>query len=85
MDYKEHTIREVIKFVIATLSSPTTFLYKKPGELEFKFMKNIEKATKTMDREDAEYMIKQYHHVTGDDEFELVVLPLHVKYSLIEE
>ena len=84
-DINKYTIKRIIKFVIATLSSPTTYLYKKPGELEFKFMKDIEKATKTMKREDAEYIVKQYHYSTGDDGFELVVLPLLAEYSLIEE
>lgn len=84
-DLNKHTIKRIIKFVIATLSSPTTYLYKKPGELEFKFMKDIEKATKTMNREDADYIVKQYHYSTGDDRFELVVLPLLTEYSLIEE
>lgn len=85
MELNQHTIKTIVKFVIATLSSPTTYLYKKPGELEFKFMKDVEKSTKTMKREDAEYLIKQYYHVTQDYDFELVVLPLVIEYSLVEE
>ena len=85
MELNKHTIKTIVKFVIATLSSPTTYLYKKPGELEFKFMKDVEKSTKTMKREDAEYIVKQYHYSTGDNGFELVVIPLLTEYSLIEE
>ena len=85
MNYKRHKIKSIIKFVIATLSSPTLFLYKRPGEIEYTFVKDIEKATKTMAREDAEYIAHQYPYYTGDKEMELVVLPLLVEYSLIEE
>lgn len=85
VDYKKHKIKSIVKFIIATLSSPTMYLYKKPGEIEYTFVKDVEKATKTMHREDAEYIAHQYPYYTGDKEMELVVLPLLTEYSLIEE
>lgn len=81
---KQHRIKTIVKFVIATFSSPIMYIYKKPGENEFKFMKDVEKATKTLEREDAEYIIHQYHYNTGDD-IDLVALPLMIEYSLIEQ
>lgn len=85
MNYKKHNIKSIVKFIVATLSSPTMYLYKKPGEIEYTFVKDVEKATKTMHREDAEYIAHQYPYYTGDKEVELVVLPLLTEYSLIEE
>lgn len=85
MNYKKHNIKSIIKFIVATLSSPTMYLNKRPGENQFKFVKGIDGATKTMNKEDAEYIVHQYHYYTGDEDLELVVLPLIIEYSLVEE
>ena len=73
-----------IKFVIATLSSPTMYLYKKPGEYEYKFYKSIGRALFTIEREVAQMLLDEYKQVTGDD-IELVVLPVEIEYELVNE
>ena len=73
-----------IKFVIATLSSPTMYLYKKPGEYEYKFYKSISRAIFTVEREVAQMLLDEYKQVTGDD-IELVVLPVEIEYELVNE
>ena len=77
--------KRVRKYVIAALTSPTAYLYKKPGEYEYKFFKNIEKATKFLERFDAEIFLKEYYEATGDDNLELIVIPVDVSYELIKE
>lgn len=77
--------KKIRKFIIAALSSPTTYLYKKPGEYEYKFFKNIERATKFLERFDAEIFLKEYYEATGDDDLELIVIPVDISYELIKE
>ena len=82
---KKHTVKKIRKYVIATLSSPTLYLYKKPGEYNYSFSRNIETATKTLDCFDAEILLKEYFEATNDRDIEMVVLPLDVTFELIEE
>ena len=83
----KHLEKKKRKYIIGALSSPTMFLYKKPGEYKYQFVKNIEKATKTLDRFDAEILLKEYYQATGDNPsiFEMVVVPVDITYELIEE
>ncbi len=81
----EHLEKEIVKYVIAALSYPRTYMYKKPGEQQYRFFKDIEKSTKFLDRQDAIDTIKMYQRFTGDNQLELVVIPLKVKYIMIEE
>lgn len=81
----KHLEKRIRKYVIAALSSPTMYLYKKPGTQEYKFFKDIEKSIKFIDKEDAEDTIRMYQKNVGDVELELVILPLEIDYYLIEE
>lgn len=81
----KHEIKKKRKYVIAVISSPIMYLYKRPGVYEYCFYKNIEKATKTIDRFDAEILLKEYYQVTQDHKLEMVIIPLDVTYELIEE
>ena len=73
-----------IKFVIATVASPTMYLYKTPGEYKYRFYKRINKALYTKDREVAQMLLNEYKHVTNDD-IELVVVPVQISYDLVKE
>lgn len=79
-----YCVLKEVKFVIATLSSPTMYLYKKPGEYKYKFFKSVNKALFTTDRNIAQMLLNEYQQVTGDD-IELVVIPVVISYNLIDE
>ena len=77
------TLKE-IKFIIATVSSPTMYLYKQPGEYKYCFYKRINKALYTEDRSIAQMLLDEYKYVTNDD-IELVVIPVQISYDLVKE
>lgn len=79
-----YLITREIKFVIATLSSPTMYMYKKPGEFQYKFYKDIRKALFTLERDVAQMLLDEYKFYTGDD-IELVVIPVEISYALVNE
>ena len=78
------SILKEIKFVIATLSSPTMYLYKKPGKYEYEFFKRINKALYTQDREVAKMLLNEYKQITNDN-IDLVVIPVCIEYALVDE
>lgn len=82
----KHIEKEIRKYVVAVLSeNEAMYLYKQPGKPNYAFFKDIEKSTKHLTREDAVDTIKLYKNQLGDTSLELVVLPLDVRYTLIEE
>jgi hypothetical protein len=80
-----HLEKKIRKYVIATISSPTMYLYKKPATQEYHFFKDVEKSIKFLYREDAEETIKMYKRFTMDTELDLVVLPVEIEYYLVQE
>ena len=82
----KHVEKEIRKYVVAVLSDgKAMYLYKKPGQPHYAFFKDIEKSTKHLTREDAIDTIKLYKSQLGDTQLDLVVIPLDVRYTLIEE
>lgn len=73
-----------IKFVIATVTSPTMYLYKTPGEYKYRFYKRINKALYTKDREVAKMLLDEYKQITNDN-IDLVVIPVCIEYALVDE
>lgn len=83
---KEHLEKTSSKYVIATLDSPTLYMNKIYRQKKYVFTANIELATKFMSKSVAEIMIDYYRQdMYGIDNKELIILPILVKYCLLEE
>lgn len=78
---KEYLEKELNRYVIATFDNPTNYLVAK-GNCTYSFIDNIQIATKFTRLQDArdvyDSCIKAYC-------FKLVILPLKIRYLLIEE
>lgn len=85
MDEIKHVEKKIRKYVIITVSHPFAYLYKKPAHQEYYFFNNIEKATKFLNKKDAEETIFMYYRFTNDTKLDLVVVPIDITYELIEE
>lgn len=74
------------RYVIASLSSPICYLRKTGiGDWSYTFTEDIEAATKTLSRSIAEDIIHLFYLDTRLKDMELVVVPVEIKYSIIEE
>ena len=76
--------KKITKYVIATLDNPTLYLKKIYQQKKYVFSEDIEYATKTMSRDVAKIILDYYYSDTGDD-IELVIVPVEITYSLINE
>lgn len=76
--------KQIRKYVIATLSSPTRYL-KSLHFGRYCFVEDIEGATKFLSKKLTNKMISYYIADTGDSDVELVVVPVEITYSLIKE
>ena len=85
MEEIKHLEKKIRKYIIITVSHPFTYMYKKPACQEYTFFKDIEKATKFLNRKDADETILMYYRFTNDTELDLVVIPVDITYELIEE
>lgn len=81
----KHEEKKIRKYIIATVTDPVTFLYKRPGKPEYNFFKDVEKSIKFVSRQDAQDTINMYKWHTSDNELDLVVIPVDITYELIEE
>lgn len=70
------------KYVIASVDDAAYLVYKND---KYSFVKNISYATKFTNRDIAKKYIKFYAIDTLDNEYKLIVLPLIIEYSLLEE
>jgi hypothetical protein len=75
--------KEVRKYCIATLTTPTLYI-KSLGMGEYVLVNDIEQATKTLSRKIASQVLNYYKYDTGDTQ-EIIVLPLNIKYELVNE
>lgn len=76
--------KQQIKYVIATLDTPTRYL----RSLHFgkwEIVEDIEIATKTFEKEDAESLLKYYREDLHDYEKELVIIPIIVTFEIMNE
>ena len=83
MKWNERTVK---KYVIATLGSPTRYLCKAGIQhWKYSFTINIDRAIKAFSSSVAEDMLTLFYKDTGLTEIELVVVPIEINYSIIEE
>ena len=71
------------RYVIATLSSPTTYLIFKDDNITF--TKQISRATKTAGRATANAIKNEFYAYTGMTDIDLVVLPIKISYEILKE
>ena len=71
------------RYVIATLSSPTTYLIFKDDNITF--TKQISRATKTAGRTTANTIKNEFYAYTGRTDVDLVVLPVKISYEILKE
>lgn len=76
---KEHLEKELYRYVIATFDLPTNYLVAK-GNCTYSFIDNIQFATKFTNINDAKQVM-----MSCTDTIDLVILPMKVKYVLLEE
>ena len=78
---KEHVERELNRYVIATFDNPTNYVVCN-GNYNYSFIDNIQLATKFASKYAAEEIYKSVYSKLGID---MVVLPMVIKYVLLEE
>lgn len=76
--------KSIVKYVIATLDTPTFYLHKALQRSDYNFTDNIEAATKCADKNIANTVVEYYRLETGDNT-DLVVVPLEISYCLVNE
>ena len=76
--------QELKRYVIATVNVPTAYL-KSLHFGNYCFVDNLLEATKTVDRKVAEQMKNYFYQDLGLNNIDLVVVPLNIKYELINE
>ena len=72
----KHLEKQVIKYVIATLDTPTEYLITREGKNSL--TDNIIRATKTTSKKVAK-------DIANGINMDLVVIPVEISYSLIDE
>lgn len=77
----EYLEKELNRYVIATFDNPTNYLVAK-GNCTYVFIDNVQMATKFIRKEDAKEV---YDSCMRNYNFQLVILPLKIKYLLTEE
>lgn len=80
---EKHIEKVVKKYVIATLSSPTTYLVSRHWG-NWYFSDDIGIATKAMTKKVAEMIRSNYYYDFGAD-VELIIVPVEIEYRLINE
>jgi hypothetical protein len=76
--------KKVTKYVIATLGAPTMYVKKVYQQKKYVFTDDIEYATKTISKDVAQIILDYYYSDTGDN-MDLVIIPVEITYSLINE
>lgn len=77
----EHVEKELKRYVIATFDNPTNYIVCN-GSCTYSFIDNIQMATKFATRYVAEEV---YKTICQKYDFDLVILPMSIKYVLLEE
>lgn len=82
----EHNVLTIKKYVIANFDEKTKYLRTMDGEngAIYLLTDNIEYASKTHSKTIAKYLLQMYRERTQDYQ-DFVVLPLRIKYDLLEE
>ena len=78
--------KQVLRYVIATtVSGKPTYLKKKLQKIEYRFVTDIDNATKCSSYAIAETVIKYYEHDTHDTNAGLIIIPVVISYELVKE
>lgn len=77
----EHLEKELNRYVIATFDNPTNYLVAK-GNCTYSFIDNIQMATKFVRKSDANAVLDS---CVNSCRIDLVMLPIKIKYVLLEE
>lgn len=77
----EHLEKEIIRYVIATFDNPTNYVVCN-GACNYSFIDNIETASKFTNRFTASVIADD---LKNQYKLDLVVLPLSIRYVLLEE
>ena len=82
----EHNELVINRYVIASFDNPTTYLRTMDGEngATYLLTDTLEYASKTYSKTIAKYLLQMYRDRTGDMQ-DFVVLPLRIKYYLLEK
>lgn len=74
---------ELIRYVIATMASPTTYLVFKNDNISF--TKHISNATKTVGKATANSIKNDFYAYTGRTDIELAIIPVRISYELLKD
>lgn len=77
----EHLEKEIKRYVIATFDNPTNYVVCN-GNCNYSFIDNIQVASKFAARYVAEEVCRT---IRNKYNFDLVIVPLSIKYILLEE
>lgn len=77
----EHLEKTLNRYVIATFDNPTNYLVVQGGQ-QYAFIDNITKATKFTSLDVASIIHNTCSRIY---QFDLVILPMQIKYILLEE
>ena len=77
----EHLEKELKRYVVATFDNPTNYVVCN-GNCNYSFIDNIQLATKFTSYFTANEILKS---IAAKCSFDLVVLPLNIRYVLLEE
>lgn len=77
--------KQELRYVLATaVSGRPMYLKKELQKIEYSFVTDITKATKTNSKRIAQMVLENYIHDTGDTKSELVIIPLVISYELVK-
>lgn len=79
-------VKTIKRYVIATLDIPTRYLCKTGvGNWKYSFSTSIDRSIKASSSSVAEDLLALFYKDTRLTEMELVVIPIEINYSIIEE
>lgn len=80
---KNHLVKTSHRFIVATLDNPTQYLRKNMDE--YSFTDNIIYSTKCVGLEAAYFLKLGFIKQFKKNNIELVIIPLNIDYSLVED
>lgn len=83
MNYERYLEHEILRYIIATIGSPTSYLIFKDDKISF--TKNISRATKTVSKSTARSIRDDFYKVTGRTDVDLSIVPVVISYELVKE
>ena len=75
--------KQIKKYVIATINGK--YLRRDVMKNDYSFVEDIEIASKAINYETAQDVLKYFYHDTGLNSVKLVIIPVEITYELINE